>query len=263
MNNSPILFFDSGIGGLPYLEWLKVRMPEESFIYIADNKNFPYGTKSREQLIDIIHDTMDEAVDKYSPKASVIACNTASVISLDHLRSNFDFPFIGVVPAIKPAAFLSENKKIGLMATNRTIEDKYTEKLIIEHASDCEVFRYAGTEIIDFIENELSSAKSGERETVIDPAVKFFHEKEVDIVVLGCTHFLLLENELQNALGPQIKIIDSREGVGRQIVRVLKDKDILSAKKQSDLFVLTGQGDEEKKIKNYRWISKKYGLCAV
>ena len=261
MNNSPLLFIDSGIGGLPYLEWIKKRLPKESFVYIADNKNFPFGTKSPEQVVEIMHDAVLNACNKYSPKAAVIACNTASVISLESLRQNFDMPFIGVVPAIKPAAFLSENRKIGLMASNRTIEDKYTEKLIEDFASDCEVFRFGGAEIIDFIENRLYGAERNDIIKIIQPAVDYFLSNNVDNVVLGCTHFIFLENELQQVLGPNVKIIDSREGVGRQIVRILTEKELLAEKKGSDAFVLTGATAE--KSKNYGWISEKYGLCAV
>ena len=261
MNNSPILFIDSGIGGLPYLEWLKSRMPEESFVYIADNKNFPFGTKSRKQVLEIMHNTVDKAMKAYSPKAAVIACNTASVISLDALRHSFDIPFIGVVPAVKPAAFLSKNKKIGLMGTSRTIEDSYTEKLIEDFASDCEVFRYAGSDIISFIENELYGAGPDDIKRVLFPAAEYFSSKNVDNVVLGCTHFIFLENEIRDAFGSGVSIIDSREGVGKQIQRVLIEKDLLSTEKGRDFFILTGADSEN--IENYRWISEKYGLCAV
>ncbi len=263
MNNSPLAFLDSGIGGLPYLEWLKERLPQESFVYLADNLNFPYGTKSKEQLVKIMSDTMNFLYRKYNPKAAVIACNTASVISLASLREEFRFPIIGVVPAVKPAAFMSRKKRIGLMASNRTIEDSYTENLINEHASDCAVFRYAGTEIIDFIENKLCTATTEEATEIIRPAVDFFINNDVDILVLGCTHFLFLEKQLQSLLGDGISIIDSREGVGNQIIRVLGNNDLLSAEKMDDYFILTGTEKNREKIKNYNWISEKYGLCAV
>ena len=262
MNKSPVVFIDSGIGGLPYLEWLKTRLPEESFVYMADNKNFPFGTKEKEVLIDIMIESMAYLEKVYNPKAAVIACNTASVISLGSLRERFSFPIIGVVPAIKPAAFLSASKRIGLMASNRTIEDSYTEKLIEDFASDCKVFKYVGTEIIDFIENSLYRADGDQILEIIKPATDFFRANEVDIVVLGCTHFLFLEKELQEALGVNIKLIDSREGVGNQIIKVLNLNDLLSDRKDKDYFLLTGK-DNRSLIENYSWISEKYGLCAV
>ena len=263
MNKAPLVFIDSGIGGLPYLEWLKQRLPEESFVYLADNKNFPYGTKTKEQLIEIMHGTMSFLTEKYKPKAAVIACNTASVISLEYLRRKFSFPIIGVVPAVKPAAFLSEKKRIGLMASNRTIEDSYTENLINDHASDCEVFRFAGTKIIDFIENRLSNSGAVEKKEIVQPAAEFFKKNDIDIVVLGCTHFLFLENELCESFGADIKIIDSREGVGKQIIRVLENNGLLAEKKDNDIFILTGLEENKARLENYNWISERYGLCAV
>ncbi len=263
MNNNPIAFIDSGIGGLPYLQWLKERLTKESFVYQADNKNFPYGTKSKEQIIEIVSDGMIRLDKLYKPKAAVIACNTASVISLAALREIFSFPIIGVVPAVKPAAFMSEKRKIGLMASNRTIEDSYTEGLIKEHASDCEVFRYAGTKIISFIENDLFSANEVEKSEIIKPAVDFFIENDVDIVVLGCTHFIFLEKELKAQLGCGVSIIDSREGVGKQIIRVLENNDLLSETKDEDLFLLTGKEEDKRKIDNYNWLSESFGLCSV
>lgn len=263
MNRSPVVFIDSGIGGLPYLEWLKSRLPEESFIYLADNENFPFGTKSRDQIIRIMNNTMNFLNNDYKPKAAVIACNTASVISLANLRLNFSFPIIGVVPAIKPAAFLSEKKRIGLMASNRTIEDEYTENLINEHADGCTVFRYAGTKIIDFIENRLNGSVPQDKVEILQPAADYFKKNDVDIVVLGCTHFLFLEMEIQNAFGSEIKIVDSREGVGKQIIRILSGKNLLSDKKDKDLFILTGKSENNIIHENYKWISEKYGLCTV
>jgi len=262
MNRAPIVFIDSGIGGLPYLEWIKKRLPEESFVYIADNKNFPYGTKTKESLKKIMYDLMAELCSLYNPKAAVIACNTASVISLEYLREHFTIPIIGVVPAVKPAAFQAGKKRIGLMASDRTIEDSYTEKLIEDHASDCIVYRWPGNEIIDFIENRLYGSKKDEIAEVLKPAVDFFTENEVDNVVLGCTHFLFLEDYLTEMLGG-LSLIDSREGVGNQIIRILKKHRLLSDKKSSDLFILTGAADDFSRKENYNWISEKYGLCTV
>ncbi|MBI9105517.1 MAG: glutamate racemase [Spirochaetales bacterium] len=262
MNRAPIVFIDSGIGGLPYLEWIKKRLPEESFVYVADNENFPYGMKTKDTLKKIMYSLIKRITDKYNPKAVVIACNTASVISLSFLRENFSMPIIGVVPAVKPAAIISEKKRIGLMASNSTIEDSYTEKLIEDHASDCIVCRYAGSEIIDFIENNLYGSKRDDISNVIQPAVDFFIENDVDNVVLGCTHFLFLEDYLKEKLG-KIKLVDSRDGVGNQIIRILRKHSLLSDRKNNDFFIITGEPDNLSNKENYNWISEKYGLCRV
>ncbi|MDC7125977.1 MAG: glutamate racemase [Spirochaetales bacterium] len=262
MNNAPIVFVDSGIGGLPYLEWLKNEMPKENFVYLADSLNFPYGTKDKKQVINIMLNIFNCLKEKYNPKAAVIACNTATVISLETLRKKFSFPIVGVVPAVKPAAKLSKKKRIGLMATNITINDKYTEKLIDDFASNCDVFRYSGTKIIDFIEKNLFKAETDKKKDVLQPAIDFFRQNDVDTIILGCTHFLLMEDELKELLGCDITVVDSREGVGRQIVRVLEKKDLLSDKKEKeDVFILTGEKSDKNLMESYKWITEKYGLC--
>ena len=139
MADDPIVFIDSGVGGLPYLEKARIYMPGENLVYVADNKNFPYGEKSAGQLKSIILMLIRKIVDKISPKLIVIACNTASVVALSLLREEFGIPFVGVVPAIKPAGEYSENGKIGLLATRKTVEDPYTDTLINEFASSCRV----------------------------------------------------------------------------------------------------------------------------
>ena len=263
MSENPIIFIDSGIGGLPYLSWIKEKLPDESFIYIADRENFPYGIKEKAQLLEILMQLIFRIDNKYKPKMAVIACNTASVISLSHLRKNFSIPFVGVVPAIKPAALKSDKKRIGLMASNRTIEDEYTGNLIEKFASECLVFRFAGTEIIDFIENSLYKSSESEIERILTPAVNFFKENNVDKVVLGCTHFIFLENILKKMLGKNVELVDSREGVGKQIIRVIEENGLKSVRKNKDLFIITGEENRISENKNYNWISEKYGLCSV
>ena len=261
MNNQPVVFIDSGIGGLPYLSWVSRRLPDESFVYAADNKHFPYGTRSRAEILDIVTGLFGSLYHAYKPKMAVVACNTASVISLAHLRAAFDIPFIGVVPAVKPAALSSGSKRIGLMATSRTIEDEYTAALIKDFASDCEIFRFGGTDIIDFIENNLHNSGSDVIRSIIKPAADFFIESNVDKVVLGCTHFIFLERELRAMLGDKIELIDSREGVGRQIIRVIDENNLRSQFKSRDIFILTESSRAKDRIENYKWIAEKHGLC--
>lgn len=263
MDNRPVAFIDSGVGGLPYLKWVKQHLPLEKFIYIADNANFPYGPRDREELQLLLEGLVQRLVEKHDPKLIVIACNTASVTALAYLRDKFSMPFVGTVPAVKTAALKTVNKKIGLMATDRTLNDVYTEALIRDHASECEIFRYSGTEIIDFIEKRLYEASEDEKEKVLRPAIEFFSENNADKIVLGCTHFLLMETELRKYACGSIEIIDSREGVGNQIIRVLKNNDLLSQMKTGeDLFILTDRSGTSEKIRNSTWILEEYGLCA-
>ncbi len=133
----------------------------------------------------------------------------------------FTAPFVGVVPAVKPAAIYSENKRIGLFATNKTVSDSYVDSLISQFANRCEVFRYADYRIVDFIERKFIDSSEPEILEMLKPAAAYFSEKKVDHVVLGCTHFLFIDKYMEKLLPENIKTIDSREGVSRQALRIV------------------------------------------
>lgn len=221
-NRQTIAVFDSGIGGIPYLQWIREKLPAEDFVYLADRENFPYGEKDDRRLRDLIVDAVGRFIEKTFPALMVIACNTASVVALAELRRRYDIPFVGVVPAIKPAAALTRRRSIGVLATRRTVEDPYTAGLIRRFASDCRVSLYPGVEIVDLVENRLSVATEQERKQVLRPAVDFFREKEVDTLVVACTHFVFVQEELAEMMGDGTRVIDSREGVGRQVIHLLE-----------------------------------------
>ena len=225
-----IAFFDSGIGGIPYLVHLRELAPEFSYIYLADTKNFPYGLKNGEQLRVAVLGAVEKLIKKGEPDAIVIACNTATVATLPYLREMFRVPFVGVVPAVKPAAIYSENKRIGLFATNKTVSDSYVDSLISQFANRCEVFRYADYRIVDFIERKFIDSSEPEILEMLKPAAAFFSEKKVDHVVLGCTHFLFVDKYMEKLLPENIKTIDSREGVSRQALRIVSDSDMMQGK---------------------------------
>lgn len=255
MNNRPILFFDSGIGGLPYLTHLKNRLPNENFIYVADSKNFPYGDKKEEDLLNIITNTVNKIVDKFDPKVVVIACNTASVTALSELRSNRSIPIVGVVPAIKTASNLTQNNKIGIMATNRTVEGEYLKRLIEEFSPDCEVVKVGASKIVTFVERDYHNSENNSILPIINDAVKEFSKMGVDSVVLGCTHFIHVADEIKVALGKEVKVIDSREGVSNQVMRVISVRD--NKKTAQDSFYLT---KDLKDCRNYRFLCNRADL---
>ncbi|HKK65847.1 MAG TPA: glutamate racemase [Clostridia bacterium] len=224
MNDRPIAVFDSGVGGLPYLEQLKKYAPAEDFVYFADRGNFPYGEQEDAVLRNLIVQSVGKFIDATDPKLMLIACNTASVVALEELRRQFTIPFIGVVPAVKPAAKLSKQRAIGVLATRRTVEDPYTEDLIRRFAADCKVVRYAGVEIVQLVELNYFSSTDEERAAVLQPAVDFFSSQAVDALVVGCTHFIFVEELLHKMLMGSVEIIDSREGVAQQALRIMKEK---------------------------------------
>lgn len=226
MDNRPIAFLDSGVGGLPYLSWVRERLADERFIYVADNANFPYGVKSQDELRAVVVSVIGKTIARFAPKLIVIACNTASVVALDALRSIYSVPFVGVVPAVKPAAEHSRARKIALLATTRTVGDAYSERLIQEYASDCTVVRIAGQQLVSFVENEYLDANPARLKGALEATVAPLRPEKVDSLILGCTHFTFLDREFKAELGESVEIVDSRAGVGRQVSRLLSDLDL-------------------------------------
>ena len=221
MNSKKIAFFDSGVGGIPYLLMVAGRYPEGKYFYCADTKYFPYGQKPDERIREIVLEGVGRLIDSVEPDLVVVACNTASVVALGALRDTFPLPFVGVVPAVKPAARISTVKRIGLLATSRTVAEAYTDNLIQSFASDCRVFRLASPELVTFVEHGYPSASAEEIEGALRDTVDWCVENRIDTLILGCTHFIFLGDHLARLLGPGVAIVDSVEGVGNQALRVL------------------------------------------
>ncbi|MCR4939886.1 MAG: glutamate racemase [Treponemataceae bacterium] len=221
-----VAFLDSGTGGIPYMLHLQRKCPDIHCVYLGDTANFPYGEKTRGQIIDCASAASRLLIETFSPDAIVIACNTISVTGLSALRDTFpSVPFIGTVPAIKLAANISKKRRIGLLATRQTVSNPYTDKLIQDFASDCFIARRGDPELIDFVEKKLFTASSTERMAAVAPAVDFFHSQDVDTIILGCTHFIHMADEIQKAAGSSVQVVDSRDGVVNQTLRVLEASD--------------------------------------
>jgi glutamate racemase len=217
----PIAVFDSGIGGLPYLEAIRELIPGCDVVYLADRASFPYGAKTRDEVIGLSIRVTEELLRAFDPSVVVVACNTASTAALDSLRRKFpDVPFVGTVPAVKPAAERSRTRAIGVMATERTVKDPYLDELIDRFASDCRVIRIAAPDLVRFVEERLPSASPEEKSAAAAAAVRPFAGAGVDEVVLACTHFLHVASEIGAALGPDVGTVDSREGVAKQAARL-------------------------------------------
>lgn len=251
-------FYDSGIGGLPYLDWIRKKSSGLSFRYLAESRYFPFGTKDETSIKNIVAESIGRFIDKVSPDLIVIACNTASVTSLDLLRRRYSVPFVGVVPAVKPAAALSKKKIIGLFATNKTVSQLYTEKLIEDFAQDCIVEKFAMPEIVSFVETRFFSSSEDDIALKIRPAADFFKSKGVDTVILGCTHFVYLEEIFKKILGEDIAVIDSMEGVGRRALDLIdKLPGKGTAEYGSDFFYVTS---EKRMPEIYKNISDRFHL---
>lgn len=223
VHSNPVLFIDSGVGGLSYLEYFHALAPEEPLVYVADRAHFPYGPRPKSELIDILLQLVKRVNTMFQPKLIIIACNTASVSALSELRSAFsDLPFIGTVPAVKPAALSSKKRRIGVLATERTVQDPYIVLLSERFAPDCSLFGIAAPELVDFVEKEYPTSSDRKRKSIAEGYIQRFHSLDVDALVLGCTHFLFLSKEFAQAAGETLSLFDSRDGVARRALYVLE-----------------------------------------
>ncbi|WP_455381442.1 glutamate racemase [Salinispira pacifica] len=240
MTDRPVAVYDSGVGGLPYYAHAREKLPAEDFVYLADTANFPFGEKSVAELRRIVVESVGRLIAATDPKVVVVACNTASVVALEALRNSYPLPFVGVVPAIKPAAAASKTRSIALLATARTVGDHYTDKLIGDFAAGCSIARVADGTLVRFVENRILTASVDERRAAAAAAVAPLLHARVDTVVLGCTHFVYLADEIAGALGDGVSVLDSRDGVVRQLARITGRRESPAGTRSMDRFYVTG-----------------------
>jgi glutamate racemase len=216
----PLLFFDSGVGGLSVLAATRKLLPQAPIVYAADSAGYPYGTKSEAEIAARVPALLGRLVERYHPRLVVIACNTASTIALAHVRSALELPVVGTVPAIKPAALLSKTRVIGVLGTEATIRQPYVDRLAAEFASDCLVLRHGSAELVELAEAKLRGEPT-------DPEA-YAHVlagltgqpggERIDTVVLACTHFRLVEPELSAA--KPLTYVDGADGIARRVAHL-------------------------------------------
>lgn len=215
---APLLFFDSGVGGLSVLRPTRDLLPTAPIIYVADSAAFPYGTRSEAEIAERVPALLGPLVEQFAPRLVVIACNTASTIALDHARAALDVPVVGTVPAIKPAAEMSRTRVIGVLGTNATVRQPYVDDLAARFATDCVVLRHGSAALVALSEAKLAGepvALADVREAVL-PLVDQPDGERMDVMVLACTHFPLLDEELRTAF-PGIAMVDGGSGIARRI----------------------------------------------
>ena len=216
-----VLVFDSGVGGLSVLREISHRIPHAELVFACDNAAFPYGIISEQRLMERVVEVMKLLLRETEPDIAVIACNTASTLVLEELRRQFDIPFVGVVPAIKPAAAQSQSKVIGLLATPGTVERHYTDSLISDFAPGCTVVRVGSSELVYIAEQKLRGTPP-ETAVLKQVVAPFLKQNELDSVVLACTHFPLLVDELKPLLPAKVQWIDSGEAIARRVETLLR-----------------------------------------
>lgn len=219
-----IMVFDSGVGGLSIINELRQQLPGVELIFASDNAAFPYGTKSETELCERIDVILHRFLELAPADVVIIGCNTASTLALPRIRDQFDIPVIGVVPAIKPAAAHSSSKSIGVLATPATVQRPYTQALIDEFAHDCDVQLQGSSELVHLAEAKLRG-EAISPEQLSDIMAPFFvstdNQAQVDTVVLACTHFPLLKEELQKACPCSVDFIDSGQAIARRAAFIL------------------------------------------
>lgn len=220
-----ILVFDSGVGGLSVAREIQQRLPLNPLIYASDNAFFPYGTKGEAELIERVDLVISELLLRYPADILVIACNTASTLTLPHLRSKLNVPIVGVVPAIKPAALMSKTKVIGLLATPATVARPYTHELIREYAANCQVISLGSSELVQIAEQKLRGEAIDVNAIgrIAQELMRADQAEQMDVLVLACTHFPLLKDELAQYLPTELKLIDSGAAIARRVEFLLAD----------------------------------------
>ena len=222
MTSAPILFFDSGVGGLSVLAPTRALLPNAPIVYAADSAGFPYGTKTEAELAARVPALLGRLVERYRPRLAVIACNTASTIALDRVRAALEIPVVGTVPAIKPAAELSKTRVIGVLGTDATVRQPYVDNLAREFAADCTIVRHGSARLVALAEAKLAGKALSEAE-IADAVQLLIDTADLDTVVLACTHFPLLADELAIAL-PDVRFVDGGAGIARRIAWLTRDQ---------------------------------------
>lgn len=257
MDRPAVCFLDSGVGGLPYLRAARGYLPGFRLVYIADREYYPFGTREPEELRKHLIARVEEVIERYSPVCVVLACNTATVVALSDLRERFPIPFVGVVPAIKPAAEHTNGKRIAVLATSRTVREQYVADLVGRFAPDREVVAVERGPTVDFVEERWAQSSSQERTSAAGEALASLDLESTGAVVLGCTHFVFLRPYMETLLPREVQVIDSVDGVARQIGRVCGKNVRSGAREVPDLLIVTGIGPFPR---GYADLSREFGL---
>ncbi|MBZ9741839.1 MULTISPECIES: glutamate racemase [unclassified Mesorhizobium] len=247
MTEQPILMFDSGVGGLTVLREARVLMPDRRFIYVADDAAFPFGAWEEPALRTHILELFARLLDRFSPVISVIACNTASTLVIDALRDRFPgHPFVGTVPAVKPAAERTRSGLVSVLATPGTVKRQYTRDLISKWARKCHV-RLVGSDRLAGLSEAYMREGFVDEEAVRAEIAPCFIERDgmrTDIVVLACTHYPFLVNRMRKTAPWPVDWIDPAEAIARRALSLLPPIDGALPQGEPDIAVFTsGKAD--------------------
>lgn len=256
-----ILLFDSGVGGLSVLRPIRAMLPKAGIIYVADNGGFPYGIKSEAEIAARVPALLGRLVERYRPQLIVIACNTASTIALAAVRAALDLPVVGTVPAIKPAAERTQTKVIGVLGTEATIRQPYVDRLSADFASDCLVLRHGSASLVQLAERKLRGEATAPADyaAVLAGLLEQPGGERMDMVVLACTHFPLVQEELAAAAPRALQFVDGGEGIARRTAKLLAEAE-WDETPPPDRAVFTAMRDD---VEALRPALLRYGLSDI
>ena len=228
-NNNPIGLFDSGIGGTSIWKEVHTLLPHENTIYLADSKNAPYGLKTKDEIIHLSRKNTEFLLEQ-NCKIIVVACNTATTNAIKELRAAYDVPFIGIEPAIKPAAIQSKTQTIGILATKGTLNSSLFHENVAKHP-DVKIIEQIGHGLVQLIEN--GDLDSPEMTDLLESYLLPMVEKNIDYLVLGCSHYPYLIPQIKKIIPSTIKIIDSGEAVAKQTKKILEELQLINPSKNN------------------------------
>ena len=223
--NNPIGFFDSGIGGTSIWKEVVTLMPSENTIYLADSKNAPYGEKDRNSIIELSVKNTEFLLNR-NAKLIVVACNTATTNAIHILRENYKVPFIGIEPAIKPASLVTKTRKIGILATQGTLNSQLFEKTSEKIDQDITIIEQIGKGLVTLVEE--GKTDTPEMQSLLEKYLTPMVVENIDALVLGCTHYPYLISNIREILGNKIQVIDSGLAVAKQTKNILNKFGLLN-----------------------------------
>ncbi len=263
-NNQPIGVFDSGVGGLSVLIELKKLLPNENFVFLADQFYVPYGEKTKDELVNLAYKITDYFIEKHNVKAMVVACNTSTCSSIAEVRAKYSLPVIGTVPAIKPAAEQTKTKKVGIISTPSTSQSQVLGGLIKDHCAGVEVINTGCKNLENVVEKGELEGK--EVEDLLKKYLEEVKNSNADCLVLGCTHYPFLKKAIRKVVGRPIKLIDGNKAIAKQTGRLLRKFSLKNSSKKAGGSIYYSTGDHKKfsqvasKLMNEKIVAKKVTL---
>ncbi|HUP92182.1 MAG TPA: glutamate racemase [Solimonas sp.] len=225
MSAHPVGMFDSGVGGISVLRELHKALPGEDLVYFADSAHCPYGARPPEEIVARATAITDFLLER-GCKLVVVACNTATIAAVEHLRASYPVPFVGMEPAVKPACALTKSGVVGVLATGSALAGEKFHKLVAAHAQDVRVITQPCPGLVERVEEgDLGSARTRQ---LVERYTRPLLAQNADVLVLGCTHYPFLRALIAEVVGPQVRLLDTGEAVARQARRVLERENLLN-----------------------------------